>query len=266
MHLPLLIMLKRYPLALTLSLSLFIGCSHKMPQNNNGAIKSKYPINLNIVSRLHIPSDDGQQGIATDGKFIFIQNSQQLFKYSINGELLISGPKLKLHHGGITYAKDKIYAAVSGCESGGSNEHFVHVYNAQSLKFIKKHDISAHFTVCAGGIAYHRGRFYVAESFFDNNHKDRIIEFDTSFKHVEDHQIDFKSPFGIQGLEYIPKTRSFQIHSHAKIYYRINDSFENESLVSGQTDFELQDLALLNEQTIIINNRDSQTIEFAKLK
>ena len=64
---------------------------------------------------------------------------QQLFKYNLNGKLLISGPKLKLHHGGITYFKDKIYVAVSGCESGGSNEHFVHVYNAKSLKFIQSH-------------------------------------------------------------------------------------------------------------------------------
>ena len=30
--------------------------------------------------------------------------------------------------------------------------------------------------------------------------------------------------------------------------------------------FELQDLALLNNQTIIINNRDAQTIEFAKIE
>ena len=45
----------------------------------------------------------------------------------------------------------------------------------------------------------------MAESFFDNDHKDRVIEFDTSFRHIKDHEIDFKSPFGIQGLEYISK-------------------------------------------------------------
>ena len=251
---------------LILFLSLFIGCSHPHPFYDNNTIKPKPSINLNIISQLHIPSDDGQQGIATDGKFIFIQNSQQLFKYDLNGKLLISGPKLKLHHGGITYFKDKIYVAVSGCESGGSNEHFVHVYNAKSLKFIQKYDISKYFTICAGGIAYYRDRFYVAESFFGNNHKDRIIEFDRSFKHIKDHVINFKSPFGIQGLEYIPKNKSFQVHSHAETFYHINDRFENKSLISGKAKFELQDLALLNNQTIIINNRDAQTIEFAKIE
>ena len=266
MHPPLSITLKVASLIATLSLSLIIGCSCKILFYDDNTIKSKRSITLNIVSRLHIPSDDGQQGIATDGKFIFVQNSQQLFKYNRDGELLISGPKLKLHHGGITYYKDKIYVAVSGCEAGGSNEHFAHVYDAQSLKFIKKFDISAHFAVCAGGITYHRDRFYVAESFFDNNHKDRIIEFDRSFRHIKDHEIDFKSPFGIQGLEYIPKKRSFQVHSHTEIFYFINDRFENESLISGKASFELQDLALLNNQTIIINNRDAQTIEFVKIK
>ena len=73
-----------------LFLSLFIGCSHPHPFYDNNTIKPKPSINLNIISQLHIPSDDGQQGIATDGKFIFIQNSQQLFKYDLNGKLLIS--------------------------------------------------------------------------------------------------------------------------------------------------------------------------------
>ena len=248
------------------SFSLFIGCSHKLPSRSSPTIKQEPSISLNIINRLHITSDDGQQGIATDGEFIFIQNSQQLFKYNSAGKLLVSGPKLKLHHGGKTYYKGKIYVAVSGCKSGGSNEHFVHTYNAQSLKLIKKYDISQHFTVCAGGITYHSGRFYVAESFFDNDHKDRVIEFDTSFRHIKDHEIDFKSPFGIQGLEYIPQKKSFQVHSHAEIFYQINDRFEKESMVIGRASFELQDLALLNKSTIIINNRDAQTIEFSKIK
>ena len=82
----------------------------------------------------------------------------------------------------------------------------------------------------------------------------------------QDHQIDFKSPFGIQGLEYIPQKKSFQVHSHAEIFYQINDRFEKESMVIGRASFELQDLALLNKNTIISNNRDAQTIEFAKIK
>ena len=197
------------------SFSLFIGCSNKLPSHSSPTIKQERSISLNIINRLHITSDDGQQGIATDGEFIFIQNSQQLFKYNSVGKLLVSGPKLKLHHGGITY---------------------------------------------------HRGRFYVAESFFDNDHKYRVIEFDTSFRHIKDHEIDFKSPFGIQGLEYIPQKKSFQVHSHAEIFYQINDRFEKESMVIGRASFELQDLALLNKNTIIINNRDAQTIEFAEIK
>tara|TARA_B100000029_G_C17537222_1_gene945338 strand:+ start:657 stop:1394 length:738 start_codon:yes stop_codon:yes gene_type:complete len=244
----------------------FIGCVHRTNTKIDAKKTSHDQIKLNITSRLHIPSDDGQQGIATDGKNIFVQNSQQLFKYDRNGKLLLSGPKLKLHHGGITYVKGNIYAAVSGCEAQGSNLHFVHVYNPHSLELIKKYDISNHFSICAGGIAYRDDRFYIAESFFDNDHYDRIIEFDSSFKHIKDYQINFKSPFGIQGLEYLPTINSFQIHSHGKAFYRINSQFDNNSLISGQLNFELQGLALLDSKTLLINNRDAETIEFAKFK
>ena len=37
-------------------------------------------------------------------------------------------------------------------------------------------------------------------------------------------------------------------------------------MVIGKASFELQDLALLNKNTIITNNRDEQTIEFSEIK
>ena len=45
------------------------------------------------------------------------------------------------------------------------------------------------------------------------------------------------------------------------MYFQINDRFEKESMVIGKASFELQDLALLNKNTIITNNRDEQRIE-----
>ena len=71
------------------SFSLFIGCSHKLPSHSSPTIKQERSISLKIINRLHITSDDGQQGLATDGEFIFIQNSQQLFKYNSVGKLLV---------------------------------------------------------------------------------------------------------------------------------------------------------------------------------
>ena len=59
--------------------------------------------------------------------------------------------------------------------------------------------------------------------------------------------------------------KAFQVYFHGQIYYYINDKFEKESMVIGKASFELQDLALF-KNTIIINNRDEQTIEFPGIK
>ena len=105
----------------------------------------------------------------------------------------------------------------------------------------------------------------MAESYFDDEHLDRIVEFDASFQHIKDYHIEFKSPYGIQGLEYLPGPDQFQIHSHGKVFYRINGRFESHSLISGQANFELQDLARLDAKTLVVNNRQAQTLEFVKV-
>ena len=229
------------------------------------ASEAAEPIGFRMKRQLHLPSDDGQQGIGTDGEFLFVQNTQQLFKYDLDGNLIKPGPRLLLHHGGIVYAKGRIYAAVSGCDPCGTNQHAVHVYDAQSLAFIEKYNIGAHFTVCAGGIAYRQGRFFVAESFFDNDHLDRIVEFDQKFQYVKDYTINFKSPYGIQGLEYLPDTDQFQVHSHGHDFYRIKASFESNSLIAGKVDFDLQDVARLDDQTLVANHRQAESVLFVKL-
>ena len=105
----------------------------------------------------------------------------------------------------------------------------------------------------------------MAESFFDDEHLDKIVDFDASFQHIKDYRIDFKSPYGIQGLEYLPGTDQFQIHSHGKVFYRINGHFEIHSLILGQANFELQDLARIDAETLVVNNREDQTLEFVKI-
>ena len=230
------------------------------------ASEAAEPLHFRVKRQLHLPSDDGQQGIGTDGKFLFVQNSQQLFKYDLDGNLIQAGPKLQLHHGGIVCLQGRVYVAVSGCESTGTDQHLVHVYDAQSLALIEKHEIGVHFTVCAGGIAHRRGHFFVAESFFDDEHLDRIVEFDEAFQFVKDHTVNFKSPSGIQGLEYLPATDQFQVHSHGKDFYRINASFESHSLIAGQAEFELQDVTRLDAKTLVVNHRHAESVWFIDLE
>jgi hypothetical protein len=63
----------------------------------------------------------------------------------------------------------------------------------------------------------------------------------------------------------MPGTDQFQIHSHGKVFYRINGRFESHSMISGQANFELQDLARLDAKTLVVNNRQAQTLEFIKI-
>ena len=122
--------------------------------------------------------------------------------------------KLEQHHGGITVHDGGVYCAVSECKQAGTKRHWIKVYNCDSLQLIASHDVGQHFTVCAGGIAYRKGHFFVAESFFDDEHFDRIVEFDSSFRHIHTHQVNFRSPYGIQGLEYCERAINFKfIHT-----------------------------------------------------
>lgn len=179
--------------------------------------------------------------------------------------LIAKSERAEWHHGGITVVDGNVYCAVSECTKEGTDKHWVRVYDCQSLQLVASHDVGEHFSVCAGGIAHHDGRFFVAESFFDNDHADRIVEFDGAFRHVRTHETEFKSPYGIQGLEYLPATDEFQIHSHGVEFYRINSRFENASIKPGKASYKLQDVALLSDDVLVVNSRKAQKVLFVRI-
>ena len=51
-----------------------------------------------------------------------------------------------------------------------------------------------------------------------------------------------------------------------KVFYRISEQFESDSLVLGQSEFDLQDLARLSRETLIINHRHAESLEFVKIR
>ena len=170
-----------------------------------------------------------------------------------------------LHYSGIIYVKGRVYAAVSGLclewhepASPACLQRSVTGIDREARCRSTLHRLCWRYYAS-------QGQFFVAESFFDNDHLDRILEFDASFQRINDYRIDFKSPYGIQGLEYLPGIDQFQIHSHGKVFYRINGRFESGSLISGQADFELQDLARLDAKTLVVNHRQAQILERVKL-
>ncbi len=207
----------------------------------------------------------GQQGIATDGTHVYVQSTSVLAKYGIEGTLLKKTEELEWHHGGIAYHEGHIYAAVSACPREGTDKHWVFVYNAETLAKTATYDIAEYFKVCAGGIAYFDGHFYVAESYYDNDHADYIVQFDREFKFVAAFKIDFKCPYGIQGLAYLPERDKFMVNSHGKAFYLIGTDFDNATLELGEAPFALQDVAFLKGTTIVLNDRPGRRIAFAEL-
>jgi len=215
-----------------------------------------------VVGRSFAVSTGVQQGIATDGTHVFVQSTYELVKYDIEGRLIARSGKLTLHHGGIACHDGKVYAAASECCKEGTKVHRVLVYDAETLEKVAEHDIGEFFGVCAGAIAYYNGHFYVAESYFDNDHQDFIVEFDESFKRVAAYTIDFKCPYGIQGLDYLPDVGKFVVNSHGRAFYLIAPDFDSKTIEAGEAAFELQDVAYLEPGTCVVNDRRGLKVVF----
>ncbi len=257
------------PLAAALLLSGSVAAYGEAPKAASAPVaavaKDPPPLRLAITKSFK-ESGGGQQGIATDGKHVYVQYTTQLVKYDLEGKLLARGEKSRWHHGGICHHDGKIYAAVSECARKGSKKHWVYVYDAGSLKKLAEYDIGKKFDVCAGGIACHDHHFYVAESYYDNDHDDYIVQFDAEFKPVRSYRIRFKCPYGIQGLDYLPSIGKFMVNSHGKAFYLIDPDFDRRTLEPGTAPFALQDVASLNATTVLINDRAGKRVVFVRIK
>jgi len=222
------------------------------------------PLKLTVVKAFP-EVGGGQQGIATDGEHVYVQSTHLLVKYDLDGNVLAKGAELRWHHGGITYHDGKIYAAVSECCRQGTDKHWVCVYDAETLEQVAGHDVGKFFGVCTGGIAYLDGHFYVAESYFDNDHDDFVVKFDADFNFVQSFRIDFKCPYGIQGLDYVPSINKFLVNSHAREFYLIDPDLDSASIEPRLAPFELQDVACLDASTFLFNDRSGKKVAFVRL-
>ena len=226
-------------------------------------------IQLKIKESLKLPQ---AQSIATDGESLYTFPGR-LVKYDLEGNELARGKTDDRHFGGFTYHNGKIYAAVSECTEKGTDQHQVVVFDTASMAIIAEHDVGSYFSTCAGGMETFEGHFYVAESYFDDDHLDTIVKFDEDFNYVDTYRVDFKSSFGIQGLAYLPGLDRFQVNSHGNGFYLIDTHFHSHTLHHGLTALAefphgLQDVAYLDENTLLLNanGRDGDlNVVFAEL-
>ena len=217
---------------------------------------------VNVTDTIPISSAGGsQQGIATDGTYIFVSNTTNIYKYSFDGTLLATSAAITDHFGGIDYYDGYIYGAESACPSSGTtSNHHIYKYDTD-LQKVAEFDISNDFTICAGAIAYYNNNFYVAESYYDGTHYDRIVKYDTSFNYITTYTLNHQCSLGIQGFKYISPLSKFRLNCHSTEYFDIDTNFTNGSIQTGTSPFNLQDLSYVSGTTVLYNDRDSQVIK-----
>jgi len=91
---------------------------------------------------LRVLEVEGRQGVATDGDYYYVSSSTALYRYSKQGELLLSNPRAVVglpvaanHIGDISVHADEIYAGVEFFEDGKSKDIQVAIYDAKTLKY-----------------------------------------------------------------------------------------------------------------------------------
>ncbi len=87
---------------------------------------------------------EGRQGVTTDGKYIYVSSSKAIYKYSMNGKLLLSNKEPFKgwcercnHLGDLDYSNGKLY--ISAEYFDGSRGHYmsIAIFDAKTLKFIR---------------------------------------------------------------------------------------------------------------------------------
>lgn len=126
-----------FSLLLILAFALFAsGPSHGVPANGPKVPGPKYIYNLKGVFPV-----EGRQGVACDGKFIYVSGSKALYKYDLNGKLVakndnpFEGYKIPSNHiGDIDVYNGELYVSAENFMDGVGKDIQIAVHDAETLK------------------------------------------------------------------------------------------------------------------------------------
>lgn len=186
----------------------------------------KLPESVKITYGKNRPSGH-IQGVATDGKYIYLSYSGNILKSDWQGNIIkfiktprfdgLEDPKndiaalkkkfnIRIHHSGDCCFHDgKLYVAYCGSgfnrryESGWSY-NYVYVFDTD-LNFIRRHHVPD-MVHGAGGITFANGRFYLVGGRPAGVTGNTLYEYDSSFKLLKKHQLKFNSDKGIQTISW----------------------------------------------------------------
>lgn len=112
-----------------------VGQASALPEPD---MSPKYTYELKDVMKV-----DGRQGVACDGKYIYVSCSKVLYKYDMDGKLVLKNDKpfetgytkAVNHLGDIDVYNGEIYCGVENFMDGVGKDIQVSVYDANTLKF-----------------------------------------------------------------------------------------------------------------------------------
>jgi hypothetical protein len=131
------------------------------------------------------------QGVCTNEKdAVYWSFTTELVKTDRQGRVQNKVPVIS-HHGDLCFHDGKLFVAVnlgSFNDPKGNADAWVYVYDAESLKFLAKHETQEVFHG-AGGIGVMEGRFYVVGGLPDGVEENYVYEYDAKFQFVWKHVI-----------------------------------------------------------------------------
>ncbi len=131
------------------------------------------------------------QGVCTnENDAVYWSFTTELVKTDRQGQVQKKVPVVS-HHGDLCFHDDKLFVAVnlgSFNDPKGNADSWVYVYDAESLKFLSKHETQEVFHG-AGGIGVMNGGFYVVGGLPDGVEENYVYEYDRKFQFVKRHVI-----------------------------------------------------------------------------
>lgn len=170
------------------------------------------------------------QGICTDmADALFWSFTTDLVKTDAAGKVEKS-IEVENHHGDLCFHDGKIYVAVNlgrFNDPSGNADSWVYVYDAESLTFLKKHEVQEVFHG-AGGMAVKDDHFFVVGGLPDGVEENYVYEYDGNLSFVKKHIIKSGwTQLGIQTAAWHDGAWWFGCYGSPKILLKTGPDFEN---------------------------------------
>ena len=144
------------------------------------------------------------QGIDSDGTCIFWSFTNCIVKTDMDGKVLLKA-KATSHSGDPCLYKGKLYVPVNQGKFNkpkGASKDFIHVYNAETLEFLKSVPVPQ-YDHGAGAMAAYNGRLWLTGGLPDDAPGNIILEFTEELEFVKRHDSPGHTHMGIQTLKHI---------------------------------------------------------------